>query len=243
MQNVYFQTEEFKGNELIIREGKAGEIKPPEKIEISGDIRTVRFFVEKRKGISEFTDSLQEIDPDRAIVTVDKDGLSIEIDLDPENFYSTVVTGRLELNAELLKFGIDTGKKYTQTELIKLLRRSKRWFFDGPSHEALLKAYMALDVKVTTDLKNDAPDNRGNRYNSFEKKITANIPEDFILNIPIFKGQDYKKFRVEIILDSTDGSTKFWFESIELEELVAIESEAILNKELESCSDYVIIYK
>lgn len=243
MQTVNFHTEEFNGNELIIREGKASEIKPPEKIEISGDIRTVRSFVEKRKGISEFTDSRQEIDPDRAIVTVDKENLSIEIELDPEDFYSTVVTGKLELNPELLKFGIDTGKKYTQTELIKLLRRSKRWFFDGPSHEALLKAYMALDVKVTTDLKNDAPDNRGNRYNSFEKKITANIPEDFILSIPVFKGQDYKKFRVEIILDSTDGSTKFWFESVELDELIAIESEAILNKELESCADYVVIWK
>jgi hypothetical protein len=243
MQNVYFQTEEFKGNELTVREGKALELKPPEKIELSGDIKTVRSFVEKRKGISEFTDSLQEIDPDRAVVTVDKDNLSIEIDLDPENFYSTVITGRLELNPELLKFGIDTGKKYTQTELIKLLRRSKRWFSDSATHESLLKAYMALDVKVTTDLKNDAPDNRGNRYNSFEKKITANIPEDFILNVPIFKGQDYKKFRVEIILDSTDGSTKFWFESVELEELISIESEAILKKELESCADYVVIWK
>lgn len=243
MQNVYFQTEEFKGNELTVREGKALELKPPEKIKLSGDIKTVRSFVEKRKGISEFTDSLQEIDPDRAVVTVDKDNLSIEIDLDPENFYSTVITGRLELNPELLKFGIDTGKKYTQTELIKLLRRSKRWFSDSATHESLLKAYMALDVKVTTDLKNDAPDNRGNRYNSFEKKITANIPEDFILNVPIFKGQDYKKFRVEIILDSTDGSTKFWFESVELEELISIESEAILNKELEACADYVVIWK
>lgn len=243
MQNVYFQTEEFNGNELTVREGKALELKPPEKIELSGDIKTVRSFVEKRKGISEFTDSLQEIDPDRAVVTVDKDNLSIEIDLDPENFYSTVITGRLELNPELLKFGIDTGKKYTQTELIKLLRRSKRWFSDSATHEALLKAYMALDVKVTTDLKNDAPDNRGNRYNSFEKKITANIPEDFILNVPIFKGQDYKKFRVEIILDSTDGSTKFWFESVELEELISIESDAILNKELEACADYVVIWK
>lgn len=243
MQSFNLKLEDLNGNELIVREGKASEIKPPEKIELSGDIRTVKSFIDKRKGITEFTDSMQEIDPDRAIVTVDKDNLSIEIDLDPESFYSTVVTGRLELNPDLLKLGIDSGKKYTQTELIKLLRRSKRWFFDGPSHEALLKAYMALDVKVTTDLKNDAPDNRGNRYNSFEKKITANIPEDFILNIPIFKGQDYKKFRVEIILDSTDGSTKFWFESVELEELISIESEAILNKELEACSDYVVIWK
>lgn len=243
MQSFNLKLEDLNGNELIVREGKASEIKPPEKIELSGDIRTVKAFIDKRKGITEFTDSLQEIDPDRAIVTVDKDGLSMELDLDPENFYGAKVTGKLEMEPELLKFAIDTGKKYTQQELIKLLRRSKRFFFDAAAHEALLKAYMALDVKVTTDLRNNAPDNQGNRFNSFDKKITANIPEDFILNIPIFKGQDRKKFRVEIILDSTDGSTKFWMESVELEELIAIESEAILNKELEACADYVVIWK
>lgn len=243
MQSFNLKLEDLNGNELIVREGKASEIKPPEKIELSGDIRTVKSFIDKRKGITEFTDSLQEIDPDRAIVTVDKEGLSIHLDLDPENFYGAVVTGKLEIEPELLKFAIDTGKKYTQQELIKLLRRNKRFFFDAAAHESLLKAYIALDVVVTADLKNNAPDNRGNRSSSFAKTVTSNIPEDFILNIPIFKGHDRKKFRVEIILDSTDGSTKFWMESVELEELIAIESEAILNKELESCSDYVVIWK
>lgn len=248
MQKLELAVSNVSGEPITILEGKTLEQKPPEKIEISGDIRTVGFFIAKRKALNPAVDpvglaGLQGINPDRAIVTVDKDHLSIELELDPEDYYGTVVTGNLEMEPELIKFGIDSGKKYSQTELIKLLRRSKRFFFDSAAHEALLKAYMALDVKVTTDLKNDAPDNRGNRFNSFDKKITANIPEDFILNIPIFKGQDRKKFRVEIILDSTDGSTRFWLESVELEELIAIEGEAILNKELESCSDYVVIWK
>lgn len=243
MQTINFHTEEFNGNELIIREGKASEIKPPERIVLSGDIRTVRFFVDKRKGISEFTDSLQEIDPDRAVVTVDKEKLSILLEIDPENFYGTEVTGKLEMEPELLKFGIETGRKFSQQELIKLLKYGKRWFADPAAHEALLLAYMKLDVRVSADLKNDAPDGRGNRSNSFEKKVTSNIPEDFILLIPIFKGQEPKRFRVEICLDSTDGSTKFWLESVELAELIQIEAEAIFKKELEACADYVVIWK
>jgi len=244
MENINLRLEKINGNEITILEGQALAPVAPKKIVISGDIKTVVSFIEKRNNEKQVsTAGYQWINPDRAIVEVDKAKLQIVLLVDPEDVYGPVVTGTLEIEPELLKFGIDTGKKYTQTELIKLLRRSKRWFWDGPSHEALLKAYMSLDVKVTTDLKNDAADNRGNRFNSFDKKITANIPEDFILNIPIFKGQDYKKFRVEIILDSTDGSTKFWMESVELEELIAIESEAILNKELESCADYVVIWK
>lgn len=248
MQTINLALEHVNGNEIIIREGKAIEIKPPEKIEISGDIRTVKSFIDKRKKLNPAVDpqglaGLQGINPDRAVVTVDKSDLSITLELDPEYFYGAVVEGKLEMEPELLKFNINNGGKFTQQELIKLLRFNKRFFADTAAHETLLKSYMALDVKVTADLKNNAPDNRGNRSNSFEKKITSNIPEDFILLIPIFKGQEPKKFRVEIILDSTDGSTRFWLESVELAELVQIESERILNEQLKSCEDYVVIWK
>lgn len=244
MQKLELQVNQVNGNTITILEGKALEEKAPVKIKISGDIESVASFIAKRK-LPAFTDGagLQTINPDRAIVTVDKADLSITLELDPESVYGTEVTAKLEMEPELLKFGIETGRKFTQQELIKLLKYGKRWFADPAAHEALLLAYMKLDVKVTADLKNDASDGRGNRQNSFEKKVISNIPEDFIMLIPIFKGQPAKRFRVEICLDSTDGSTKFWLESVELAELIQIESETILLKELESCSDYVIIWK
>jgi hypothetical protein len=242
MQTVNFHTEEFHGNELVIREGKALELKPPVQILLSGDIRSVAEFINKRRNSGEEA-VYQYIDPTQAIVEVDREKFTITLFVDPSDVYGTEVVAKLEMEPELLKFGIETGRKFSQQELIKLLRYGKRWFVDPWAHEALLLAYMKLDVKVTADLTNTAPDGRGNRSNTFEKKVTSNIPEDFILNIPIFKGQDYKKFRVEIALDSTDGSTKFWLESVELTEMIAIESEAIFEKQLKSCADYVVIWK
>lgn len=242
MEKFDLQIHNLEGNEIVIREGEALQIMPPQKIKINGDIRSVSSFINKRRE-AESDAGLQEIFPDRAIVTVNKKDWSITLELDPENFYGTIVSGKLEMEPELLKFNIDNGGKFTQQELIKLLRYNKRFFADAGAHDTLLKAYMALDVKVTADLKNNAPDNRGNRSNSFEKKVTSNIPEDFILLIPIFKGQEPKRFRVEIILDSTDGSTRFWLESVELAELIQIEGDRILNEQLQACQDYVIIYK
>lgn len=246
MQKLELAVNDVNGKPITILEGKALEEKAPVKINISGDINTVRSFIEKRKAansVLEADPGLQTINPDRAVVTVDKENLYIFLELDPENYYGTTVKGQLEMEPELLKFGIETGRKFTQQELIKLLRYGKRWFADAAAHEALLLAYMKLDVKVTADLTNTAPDGRGNRSNSFEKKVTSNIPEDFILRIPIFKGQEPKTFRVEIALDSTDGSTKFWLESIELAEMISIESEIIIRKQLECCGDYVVIWK
>jgi hypothetical protein len=241
MQKLELAVNDVNGKPITILEGKALEEKAPCKIQISGDIKTVSSFIQKRK----ITDDagLQYINEDRALVIVNKEELSIGLYLDPEDFYGTEIKAKLEIEPELLKFGIESGKKFSQQELIKLLKYGKRWFANPAAHEMLLLAYMKLDVKVTADLTNNAPDGRGNRSNSFEKKITSNVPEDFILLIPIFKGQEPKKFRVEICLDSTDGSTKFWLESVELAELIQIESEAILKKELETCSDYVVIWK
>lgn len=242
MQNVYFQTEEFSGNELTIREGKALELKPPEKIEISGDIRTVRFFVEKRKGISEFTDSLQEIDPDRAVVIVDKSNLSIALQLDPENFYGAKVTGSLSFAPELEQFCINKNRLFNREELIKLIRFNKIWFPDAEAHDKLLKAYQAFTATVNANIGKTS-DTRGNVENAYKKTVETNVPDSFVLNLPIFKGMEKRLFRVEIAIDSTDASTKFWFESVELNDIIQIESEAILNKELESCADYVVIWK
>jgi hypothetical protein len=249
MQKLELAVNDVNGKPITILEGKALEEKAPVKIQVGGDIKTVSAFIAKRK----FTGSdgamyggaagLQTINPDRALVIVNKEELSIGLYLDPEDFYGTEIKAKLEMEPELLKFGIETGRKLSQQELIKLLKYGKRWFADTAAHETLLLAYMKLDVKVTADLTNNAPDGRGNRSNSFEKKVTSNVPEDFILLIPIFKGQEPKKFRVEICLDSTDGSTKFWLESVELAELIQIEGEIILRKELESCSDYVVIWK
>jgi hypothetical protein len=63
------------------------------------------------------------------------------------------------------------------------------------------------------------------------------------MNLPIFKGQDPKRFMVEICLDVTDAAASFWFESVELSDLTELDGELILKEELESCADYVVIWK
>jgi hypothetical protein len=242
MENLTLKVESANG-EIIFREGQALDLQPPEKIKIIGDINTVKSFIDKRKGIDPITGKLQYISPSTAIVIVDKAALSLTLKLDPENIYGTEVTAKLEMEPELLKFCIETNKKFTQQELIKLLKYGKRWFYDDAAHSDLLFAYMKLDVKVSADLKNDAPDGRGNKFNSFEKKVTSNIPADFIMSIPLFKGQEPKRFRVEICFDTTEGSVKFWLESVEMVELIDIESERLLKLQAQHCADYVVIWK
>ena len=244
MENFHLKVENA-GNEIIIREGKALEPVAPKKINITGDIKTVSSFIAKRKPASSQLDAkpgLQEINPDRALVTVDKNFLSIKLELDPENEYGTEVTAKLSFTPELEQFCINKNRLFNREELIKLIRFNKIWFPDAEAHDKLLKAYQAFTATVNANIGKTS-DTRGNVENAYKKTVETNVPDSFVLNIPIFKGMDKRRFRVEIAIDSTDASTKFWFESVELNDIIQVESQMILEKELEACADYVIIWK
>lgn len=242
MENLTLKIEPANG-EVIVREGQALPQLAPKKIEITGDIKTVSSFIEKRKtlaiaGIS----GAQFIEPTRAVVEVDKIKRTITFSLDPENSLGTVVTAKLEPNPDLEQFHINGKKQFSQRELINLLKFSRLYFEDFGKHGELLAAYTAFTAKTSTNLGNES-DSRGNKNFAFNKKVETGLPQTFIMSLPVFKGQEPRRFMVEICLDVTDAAASFWFESVELAELMELEGETILRKELESCSDYVVIWK
>jgi len=107
----------------------------------------------------------------------------------------------------------------------------------------VLKAYMSLQVSAQTEVK-AASDTRGNKNNLFNKSVDSqNIPTEFVLNLQVFKGMSLERFRVEICLDVTDGSTRFWFESPELVELIDRRKKEIFGALTERFSQYAVIYK
>lgn len=242
MENINLRFESIEGNEFTILEGSALPKKEPVKINISGDIKTVSSFVIGRKDVDADKTGLQFINKSRAIVEVDKQARTIVLKLDPTDHYGGVITAKMELNPDLVEFCINAKKTFKQKELVDLLKFSGLAFDNAEKHAMLLRSYQSFNAKAYIDMASDS-DSRGNKSSSFNKKVETNLPVDFVLNIPIFKGQDRKRFSVEICLEVTDGGCNFWFESVELKELIEIESETILKAELESCSDYVVIWK
>lgn len=241
MENIHLKLESINGNEIVFREGSALPQVAPNKINITGDIKTVSSFIEKRKSAGEVA-GLQQINKNLAIIEVDKQKRTIVLMLDPANPYGGVITAKMELNPDLVEFCINAKKTFKQKELVDLLKFSGLAFDNAEKHQMLLRSYQAFNAKAYIDMASDS-DNRGNKSSSFNKKVETNLPIDFVLNIPIFKGQEPLKFHVEICLEVTDGGCNFWFESVELAELIEIENERLLKAELESCSDYVVIWK
>jgi hypothetical protein len=243
MKELNLNMATLNGNEIIYRSGSAAPIELPEVILISGDINTISSFVTKRYNTALPDEhGLQKIDPNKIVVKVDKENFEICLDLDPQNPRGATVTGKLSMAPELLKFSINTGKAFTREELVKLIRFNKIWFASRDQADSLEKAYMSFNAEIHANIGKES-DNRGNVNNSYKKTVSTNIPESFALNVPVFKGQEKRQFHVDILIEATDASTRFYLESVALHDLITIESDQILNNQLECCKEFVIVYK
>ena len=230
---------------LIILEGKALEQKYSEKISITGNIKSIGAFLCKRKVpmVNAPEHYQQGVQSDLALVIVNQEKMSIHLKLHPENTFGAEVIGILALTPELQHFQINENKQWIREELVKFLRFNARFFDDKAAHKALLEAYQKLNLIGQTNVSAES-DTRGNKNLAFQKQIdSSNIPNEFILNIPIFKGFGKERFRVEICLDATDASVRFWFESPELHELIETRRDEIFADELDFCKDFPIIFQ
>lgn len=226
---------------LTIREGQALPLKEPNKIVLEGDINSVGEFLEKR---TKETDgfSSQIIEPIQAVVITDKEAGTIELQLDPENFYGTIVKGTLEESKELGIFQINQERELSREDLIKLFRFNRIHFSDPLKADALIKSLQKFSGSAYVDLVKE-DDTRGNLKIGVDKRVKTGIPESFELNIPIYKGQPKERIEVEICLDITGTRVSFWFESVQLVELLEQRKDEIFAKQLESCKGFPIINK
>lgn len=240
MENIELSLAGFTGNELTIRKGASLDPKDPQVIKIVGDIKSISNFLSVRKTSGS---GLQAIDPSKAVVTVDRKEMYILLQLDPENVFGASVTAKLELSDELKKWSVNVAKTWKLNDLVKLLRYSRLDFDVKEKHALMLDAFMKFNFKAYIESEQNAPDRRGNKKQVLNKAIDAELPADFVLNIPIFKGLESSTFHVEIWMETTEGSASFWFESPELSELIETKKEVIFNEQLKSCEGFVIINK
>lgn len=240
MENLHVKFESATGNEFILRQGQALPPVAPVPVKIEGDINSIKNFLSCRTN----GHSTQKVEGDKIIVEVDKRNMTITLNLDPENKYGAVVVGRLEKSDELEPFHINQNKTFTKEELVKLIKFNKLFFDDAAKHSEMLLAFQKVSSTVNIS-SNDSSDSRGNKERDFVKSVTTNAPTEFILNVPVFKGFPPVRFRVEVCLDVTEGSARFWFESVELHEIMLTKRDEIFNEQLSVCveSGFVIIYK
>jgi hypothetical protein len=232
------------GNEFEVRQGTAAPIPAIKSLSIAGTIGAPAIYYEHRyytagPAIGELQ---QMVDKKTSIVIVDRENMTISLATNPNHEHGTHVVGKLELTNELKQFHINENHLFTREQLLKLLKFNRRFFNDQGQYQKLVDAYTRMNVKTASDLSQES-DQRGNKNLAFNKTVQAeNLPTFFVLNIPIFKGFEDVIFSVEICLEATDAAVRFWFESVELLELIESRKQEILEKEVAKMNELPIIW-
>lgn len=232
------------GQEIVIREGSAQEITVPRRILITGTLKAPFQFLERKfsgEDVSEMgtqvpltlTEENKIYNVNRSHLLVDKAAGTLVLVLNEKDEYMDVITGKLTLDPTWNEFKINQEKMLNLNEVIKLIKRNKFKFADAAKHGEFLVNLQNFNARVTTTFKN-ARDNSGSSIDMVEKVVAENknAPE-FVLNVPIYQGYEKKSFRVQTCLDASGQTVMFYFESVELYELIDSERERAINEELE----------
>lgn len=230
MNELNLKVESVNG-EVIIREGVALEQKPPVKVTLVGIISSPGDFALKRK------DTFPAL---KTNVVANYTNRTIVLTCNESDFYSHSVTGKLELFPDLKKLQINDSKMYDEKELFRMLNFYGTYFKDKAAHKTLLARLQEFKAKVTQEFVN-ADDYKGSAAIEKITNIEHKIPLNFTLAIPMFTGGAVKTFKVDICVAVRDGGVSFWFESVELHELMTKETETVFDAELKRLTDFIII--
>lgn len=225
------------GKEIIIRKGEALKLQPPRKVELSGSIKAPVEYITKRKA-----DHL----PNTVHVIYDKEAGTIELVADELNHYARLIKGTLSLNPKLKPFKINEGGETAifkdLKSVVKLIRFNKWIFADETRYQELIDALQKFEVKVQAEIKN-IDNGRGNIEKGVKQTVQVNADLTFTASAAIFLGSEVSKFKVEIVTEIRTGAIDYWFESVELEQLMIGQREVAMNEQLELLKEYVSIEK
>lgn len=230
-ENVNIEISGENVAEINIRHGEAPPPLLYHAVGIHGSIESVAEYIKKRK---------DEIDTKRTHILIDRDNAKITLHDGEDHMLETVVTGKMIMTTDFDKFKINGTAWDSPKQLGEFLRRQKRWFVDKAIHAKLVDSL--LKFKATVQREVEKSDNkRGATIDIVMQKVTTDIPERFLLEIPIFKGCKPTKFEVELFFDMRDAGCKINLDSLEADEAAAMIIDQRLNEQLPHFEPYVTV--
>ena len=179
--------------EVILREGTAVkelEPKAPVKTKICGVIGVPVEYLRKRVTTDQFSEHRSHI-----IVNREKITISLIINED-DDYLRGQIDGVLEFHPKFVEFGINTGKVWSPVELGMFFKMNRAFFPDKGTNMKLVSELMNFSATVNNKIERSVKEN-GDRTDNFAQIVNSNLPESFVLNIPIFKGVGAETLEVE----------------------------------------------
>lgn len=221
--------------EIVIREGKAMEVREPVKVGISGTLDAPARWLETRMRLGLVNQGANH-------VLVDREHLTITLQCNENNHYGSKISGSLIVSPEFRRFGINEGEYITNFEMAELFKMNRSHFETKAVAMKLVTELQNFRAKVDKEIEK-SDNNRGDKRLLINQVVQSNLPEAFNLHIPIFKGTPKQTVNVEVYINPSDFScTLVSADAIDLlEEMRDSQMDAVLSRIREVCPDIVII--
>lgn len=179
--------------ELVLREGAAPkelEPKAPVKTDLKGVIGCVVEYLTKRINTGQFKQK-------DCHILVNRDKVEITLIINEADEYKRgSVVGKLSYNPKFIEFGINTPKSWTPTELGLFIKMNRAFFADRQTNMSLVSTLMNFTATVNNKIERAVAEN-GNRTDNYAQVVNSNLPDSFIIQMPIFKGMPSETIEVE----------------------------------------------
>ncbi len=185
-----------KNGGYCIRFGEALPLKEPKAVSIDGTIDAPARWVEKRK------DDIKQAD---AHIIVDRDHMSITLNIDENSAYSDQIKGTLTLSSEMQEFGINTGEYMSCFDMSDRIKQLRSYFETQQEAMKLVSELRNFKAKIDKELEL-SDDKRGNQRILKSQFVESNLPKDFKILLPIFKGMKKETIQVEVEINPNDLS-------------------------------------
>jgi len=103
-----------------------------------------------------------------------------------------------------------------------------------PDHEQVAKIVTQLKSFRGTVTQVLAQDDKqdGSRYLQLEQKFQHDIPQEFTVSLPPYKGAPAEAFTVEILMDVRDGQVSLWLQSYAYQQVHHAAKREVVKKEI-----------
>ena len=140
------------------------------------------------------------------------------------------IDGELKLHPELEKWQINKAKAYSNHSLASFVKMNRHFFEDRDLALTLVTVLQGIQVKTEKEI--ESADNKRGDYRQVigQRVIDSNIPDSFMLKLPVFVGTAPVPVKVEIEINPSDFSCTLI--SPQLKEIIDLESRAIIDQQL-----------
>lgn len=223
-EKITVKANQEEGKEIVnvIRYDNPKAVHDPTPTRIKGSIFAPNEFISKRE---------KEYKPEGVHVLYNKTKGTIELFCNAKDKFHDHITGELQMNPNLAEFNINGTKEMELSALIKLIRFS-RWLFESDAdHKRIVDCLMKFSAEVSQSVvKNN--DQRGNIEENFVQKIKTSSDLIFTATAATHIGLEPVKFKVDIVCEVRSAKVGFWFESIELKQLIEGQRDQLVMDEV-----------